>query len=243
MPEFQFLGTPHVVAMILTVALPMLLAWIIRRTDSERVTRGILWSIGGIMVVNELLDQAFHIATLRPQAYLEDFLPLHLCDISVILVIVLLFTRRFGVYEVVFFWGVAGASNSVITPDLEIGFPSVDFTVYFISHSGIIIGVLLATWGLKMRPTFRSVVKAFLFANLFAIPLIGVNLLVGSNYMFLCEAPVGTTPFFFLPWPWYMLFLEPFAFLLFLLLYSPFWLGDRFRRPGTEPLLDEQASG
>lgn len=241
MPEFQFLGMPHVVAMILTVALPMLLAWIIRRADSERLTRGILWSLGGLIVVNELLDQAFHIATLTRQAYLEDYLPLHLCDISVILVVVLLFTRKYAVYEVVFFWGVAGASNSVITPDLEIGFPSVDFTVYFISHSGIIIAVLLATWGLKMRPTFRSVVKAFLVANLYAIPLIGVNLLVGSNYMFLCEPPVGTTPFFFLPWPWYMLFLEPFAFLLFLLLYSPFWLGDRFRRPGTGSLPDEQA--
>jgi hypothetical protein len=38
-----------------------------------------------------------------------------------------------------------------------------------------------------------------------------------------------------------MLFLEPIAFLLFLLLYSPFWLGDRFRRPGTGSLPDEQA--
>ena len=230
-PEFQFLGTPHLVAIGLTILLPLLLAWIVRRSTSEKITRGILWSIGGVMVANELVDQAFHLFTLRPQEYLEDYLPLHLCDISVILVIVLMFTRKHAVYEIVFFWGLAGTSNSLITPDLESGFPSVNFIVYFISHSGIVVSILLATWGLKMRPSFRSVIRAFVIANLYAIPLIGVNLLVGSNYMFLCEPPVGTTPFFFLPWPWYLLFLELLGFLLFLLLYSPFWLRDRFRTP------------
>ena len=235
-PEFRFLAAPHVVAMILTVLLPLLLAWIIRRAKSEKVTRTILWSVGGVMMVNELFDQYYHITELTAQAYLQDYLPLHLCDISVILVIILMFTRKFAVYEVVFFWGLAGASNSVITPDLTDGFPSVNFMVYFISHSGIIIGCLLATWGLKMRPTFESVVKAFVIANLYGIPLIGVNLLCDSNYMFLCKPPVGTTPFFFLPWPWYLLFLDLFAFLLFTLFYSPFWLRDQFRRPRDKPV-------
>ncbi len=241
-PEFRFLATPHVVAMALTVLLPILLAWIIHRAKSEKVTRAILWSIGGVMMVNELFDQYYHITHLAAQEYLADYLPLHLCDISVILVIILMFTRRFGVYEIVFFWGLAGASNSVITPDLVDPFPSVNFMVYFISHSGIIIGCLLATWGLKMRPTFRSVVKAFVVANLYGIPLIGVNLLCDSNYMFLCKPPVGTTPFFFLPWPWYLLFLDLVAFLLFTLFYSPFWVRDRLRRDKAEPPPEEPAS-
>lgn len=241
-PEFRFLATPHVVAMALTILLPILLAWIIRRAKSEKVTRAIFWSIGGVMMVNELFDQYYHITHLAAQEYLADYLPLHLCDISVILVIVLMFTRRFGVYEIVFFWGLAGASNSVITPDLVDPFPSVNFMVYFISHSGIIIGCLLATWGLKMRPTFRSVVKAFVIANLYGIPMIGVNLLCDSNYMYLCKPPVGTTPFFFLPWPWYLLFLDLLGFLLFTLFYSPFWVRDRLRRDKAEPPPEEPAS-
>lgn len=229
-PEFMFLGTPHVVATVMIIVLPLVLAWIIRRADSEKVTRAILWSVAGVMAINELIDQAHHIANYSTEVYLKEYLPFHLCDISVILIVILLLTRKFSVYEVVFFWGIAGASNSILTPDLTIGFPSVDFWVYFISHGGIITSVLLATWGLKMRPTFGSVVRAFAFANLYAAALIPVNLLVGSNYMFLCKKPAGTTPFFFLDWPWYILFLEPFAFVLFLVVYSPFFLSDQWCR-------------
>ena len=54
------------------------------------------------------------------------------------------------------------------------------------------------------------------------IVLIGVNLMLGSNYMFLCQPPVTKSPFFFLPWPWYLLFLDGVALVLFYVLFMPF---------------------
>ena len=51
------------------------------------------------------------------------------------------------------------------------------------------------------------------------------NYLAGSNYMYLCHPPGGDSPFFFLPWPWYILFLEGVGLVSFTILYSPFLVG------------------
>jgi hypothetical integral membrane protein (TIGR02206 family) len=236
---FVYMDAPHIFCIVLTVTLPLLLASWIRRSDSERVRKGILWTIGSLMVANELLDQVYHISTLDRHTYLTTWLPLHLCDISVILVIVLMFWRKHRVFEVVYFWGVAGASQSILTPDLTVGFPSVTWLCYFIAHCGIIIGILVSCWGLKMRVTFSSLLRSFLIANIYAVGLIFVNLALGANYMFLCEIPAGESPFFFAPWPWYILVLEPFAFLLFCVVYLPFLPGELKLRRERQAELQE----
>ncbi|MYD59632.1 MAG: TIGR02206 family membrane protein, partial [Gemmatimonadetes bacterium] len=125
-------------------------------------------------------------------------------------------------YEIVYFWGLVGATNAVVTPQLEFGYPQYRFFQYFIAHGGIVAAALFATWGLGMRPTGRSVLRVFVLLNLLAIVLIGVNLMLESNYMFLCQPPTTKSPFFFLPWPWYLLFLDGVALVLFYVLFILF---------------------
>lgn len=131
-------------------------------------------------------------------------------------------------YEIAYFWGLVGSSNAVITPALESGFPQYRFFQYFIAHSGIVAGVLFATWGLRMRPTLGGLFRAFLCLHLLAVVVAVVNALSGSNYMFLCEPPQGTaSPFLFAPWPWYIPILDAIALAMFFAVLSPFLVTRR----------------
>ena len=230
-PPFELFGAAHFVVMVLTVAVPVALSVIVRRADSERVTRVVCVAFAALLAVNQLGYWSYRFATEGAVVFMREHLPLHMCSIAVVLSIVLLLTRTRLSYELTYFWGLAGTSNAIVTPELVEGFPNYHFFQYFISHAGIVATALFATFGLGMRPDFRSLMRAFLYLNALAAVLALVNLALDSNYLYLCEPPVTASPFLFLPWPWYLIWLEVLALGFFALLYLPVYLGGvRSRR-------------
>jgi len=217
----------------LTLALPVLLSVIVRRY--KRTTRAICFTFAGVLLLNEVAHWIWRLATSTVEEFLRLNLPLHVCGIAVFAVMVALVFRNRIAYEIAWFWGIAGTTNAIITPQLEVGFPDYRFFQYFIVHGGIVAGALFATWGLGMRPTAMSVVRAFVLLHVLCIIAFGVNLALGSNYMFLMEPPVTQSPFFFAPWPWYIPILDAFALLLFVLLLLPFAIRDLRRRSVARP--------
>ncbi len=226
--EFQFLGIPHIVAMILTVAIPVVLAVLVRKVNAPKVTRAVCYFLGATLLTNDVVHWVYRIATVGFHVFLQKHLPLHICGLAVFATSFALFRRNQVLYETAYFWGLVGTLNAILTPGgLEVDFPKYRFFQYFIAHSGIVIGILFATFGLKMRPTFRSLFRSFLILNLYMIVVAGINLLLTSNYMFICEPPPDTSsPFFFAPWPWYILILDGVALIFFFVTYSPFLIGD-----------------
>jgi hypothetical integral membrane protein (TIGR02206 family) len=78
-----------------------------------------------------------------------------------------------------------------------------------------------------MRPTWKSVLRVAVISNIYMIVIFGVNMLIGSNYLFIAHKPVGPTVLDALPaWPWYILYMEAMGFAIFLLLYLPFAIKD-----------------
>ena len=144
-------------------------------------------------------------------------------------------------YEIAYFWGIVGTLNALLTPDIVWPFPSYGFIGYFTSHCGVLWAVLYATWALGLRPTWRSMWRAFLWIHITAAGLALVNLALGgrpnleegANYAFLCSPPMADTPFIIGDWPWYLLILEGVALGLFVLAYLPFYLSDKIRRRRT----------
>ena len=220
--EFEFFGFAHIAAMGVILAVPIVLTLVVRRLDSERTTQAICYAFAGVIALNEVLNWSYRLATVGVHEFVREYMPLHVCGIAVFAAVITLVFRRQTAYEIAYFWGLVGATNAVVTPQLEFGYPQYRFFQYFIAHGGIVAAALFATWGLGMRPTARSVLRVFVLLNLLAIVLIGVNLMLGSNYMFLCQPPDTKSPFFFLPWPWYLLFLDGIALVLFYVLFIPF---------------------
>lgn len=221
--QFEFFGFAHIAAMGVILAVPIVLTLVVKWLDSAKAIQAICYGFAGVIALNEVLNWSHRIATVGVHEFVREYMPLHVCGITIFAVVVMLVFRRQTAYEIAYFWGLVGATNAVVTPQLEFGFPQYRFFQYFIAHGGIVAAALFATWGLGMRPTARSVLRVFVLLNVLAVVLIGVNLMLGSNYMFLCQPPVTKSPFFFLPWPWYLLFLDGMALVLFYVLFIPFW--------------------
>lgn len=226
-PPFDLWSAPHLVALALTVLVPILLIRAVRRSPSPRTERAICIGLATLLFANQSAGWIHSYLLHGRETFILEHLPLHLCGISVLLSVVVLLARHRLSYELVYFWGLAGAANSVVTPEAMEPWPAWPFVRYFISHSGIVVTALFATWGLGMRPTLRSLLRAFVGLNVLAVALGAVNLALGSNYMYLSEMPDSPSPFLLFPWPWYILWLELVALGFFLLCYLPVWLENR----------------
>ena len=233
-PPFHLFGTPHIVAMVAMLVVPAALSVAVRRADSERATRVVCVVFAVVMLVNQVVYWCYRYVTEGADTFVREHLPLHVCGMTVLLSVATLLWRGRFTYELLYFWGLAGAANAMVTPELTEGFPHYVFFQYFISHGGIVGAAVFATWGLGMRPTFRSLIRAFVAMNAMAAAIACVNLLLDSNYMYLCEEPVTASPFLFLPWPWYILWLEVLALVFFGLLYLPVLLVERSKSQLTK---------
>lgn len=150
-------------------------------------------------------------------------LPLELCSITVILAIILLFSGNKYIYDIVFYAGIGGAIQAVLTPDLEVGFPHFRFFHFFYSHSGIILTACYFTWMKGYVPTIKGLFRTFLLLNLLLPFIYGINVILESNYMFLIQKPIGGSLLDYLgPHPWYILSLEIAALVTFFLLFFLF---------------------
>ena len=228
--EFQFLGVSHIVVLILIITLPIALSVLVRTANSSVMTNVVCYLLSATLIVNEVGLWGYRMSTVQSfSVFLQRYLPLHICGVVVFVVVFVLLRRNQTLYEIGYFWGLVGTLNAIITPQLWVDFPHYRFFQYFIAHGGIVVGVLFATWGLRMRPTLKGLLRSFLLANLYMVVIAGVNLLLKSNYMFICEPPDTKSPFFFAPWPWYILILDGVALVFFFVVYSPFLIGDWLR--------------
>ncbi len=170
----------------------------------------------------------------------QESLPLHLCDIAVFVVAAVLLGVGWRnpparvcqrLYELAYVWAIAGTTQAVLTPDLAEGFPHPVCISYFALHGGIIVGVLIMTIGLRVRPQPGAVWRVWWTTLLLSLVVMFINWALDANYMYLCGPPEHPSLFdLFGRWPWSLLPLAAMATVLIVLCYAPFWLLDRLRR-------------
>ena len=150
-------------------------------------------------------------------------LPLHLCSAMAWVTIFGLWTRHPRALRLMYFLGVAGAVQALLTPDGEFGVVHFTFFESLGSHGAVVIAGVWAVMVEDYRPTARDPWIAFGLLNLYAAVVFPLNRLLGSNFLYLIEKPAGPTLLDFFPgWPWYILLIEPLAIGLFLALRLPF---------------------
>ena len=149
-------------------------------------------------------------------------LPLELCDASLALAVIALFTLRPLVFDIVYYTALAGTSMALITPNLWEPFPSFPTIQFFIAHGLTLASVLYLLWSGQARPRPGSVLRAMVFVNLWAGIAGAADWLLKTDFMYLRAKPQNPSLLDLLgPWPWYILSAEGVALCLFLLLYLP----------------------
>lgn len=187
----------------------------LRRKEWNRVARY------GLAIILLCCEASLQISYLLEQSWNVGSMPFQLCSLMVMLGAVLLMTSYKKLYSVLFFLGSMGALQALLTPNLDETFPHFRYFNFFIAHIGIIGAALFITAVERYRPTFRSVIQAWLWLHILAIPAAITNLATGTtNFMFLAGKPRTASLLDMLaPWPWYLLQLEAVVILIFLLLF------------------------
>jgi len=218
--SFDTFGMAHLGVMLLTLLLCIFLPLLVRKLKDPLLTKYIAWSMVVVMVGNEIVWYVWGLQKFEMLYFFRHFLPYQVCGMGLFLVMIALVTRKQLVYEIAYYWGLGGTIQALLTPNIDEGFPEFQFFRFFICHSGMVIAVAYMTWGMKMRPRFRSIFITIGFTLAFSALTGLVNWLIGANYMFLCNAPPGDSPFFFLPWPWYLFIIFPLGIVFIFILYA-----------------------
>jgi hypothetical integral membrane protein (TIGR02206 family) len=238
--EFRSWTAGHLVPLAVIAAASIGLALIARRTGSfdrfALVMTLCMWA-------NEVAYQLWFFFAARGWAA-PTALMLQMCGLSILLIPVMMFSdsprvRQF-LFDVLYFWGIGGAIQALIAPDIGTsGFPAFRYFAFFISH-GLIIAcsTLMAAAG-GVRLTFRSFVRAFAVTNLLLLPVYGIDQALrlippydAGNYFVLgYPPPTGSLVDVFVevfgPAPRYVVGLELMGIAVFLLLYLPWPIARR----------------
>ena len=215
---FVMFSLAHLAALAAAVVLIAALLLGRRLLRKERANRAAKFMLATLLIGCEV---SLHVWYARTDNWGVHSLPFQLCSITVWLsaAVMLLGSRGRKLHDIVFFLGLLGAMQAMLTPNLDYTFPHFRYYHFFIAHIGIIaVGVFIVAVE-RYRPTLRSAGKALLWLHVLAIPGAIANWITGSNFMFLARKPDTASLLDLLaPWPWYLLQLEAIAALLCLLL-------------------------
>ena len=229
-PPFVLFGPAHLIALALSVAVPLLLALWTRarplRDQGVRILFAALLIAGWVGWYAMLWARGW----LAP----GNALPLNLCDWAQAALIVALLSRNQRAYELGYFWGLGGTLQGVITPDVPSGFPDLQFLLFMLDHAGLIAALLYLTWGSRMRPLVSSLPRVILATLIYVTVAAIADYGLGTNYGFLRGKGDHVSLLTWLaPWPWYIGELVVIGLISMAVYYAPFWLWDRFKRPKT----------
>lgn len=139
---------------------------------------------------------------------IQDNLPLHLCRISFIISIIVLFTRKQWMYEWVLFLAIPSGFHSILTPELTKGVSDWFYFEYYFVHAGLIFVPLFLTIAMDMKTRVDAWWKTLLRVQIPVVLIMPFNFLIDSNYMFLKAKPLVDNPLLIGEWPTYIIFLE-----------------------------------
>ena len=239
-PEFVLFDTVHLMTLFVTFGLIVGVPLLMRKRGSETWSHRVAVGLAVFLVIVEIV---------RAWIWVDNgsrwilHLPLQLCGISTILIAIVLIWRSYRVYEVVYFWGLVGTVQALITPDVPAHFPHSLYLGFYLGHGLIVLGIVYATFVFGMRPTPKSIVRAFAATLIFAFGVVApLNAWLGTNYMYLSEKPPTASLLDAMgPWPWYLVNTALLALVLFCVYYLPFWIHDLLKSRDSDDLIPTAA--
>jgi len=231
---FIILGTSHLVTLAIILCLAIFFPRNYRDkpvSQKENIAKILGISIIALELVKPFIWHSMDYPWIR-------LVPIHMCSLSGFFIGIFLLTKKRLFFEIAFFWGIGGGINALITPDVTLTFPDPKYVLFFLGHGLLIVNIGYACIALRNRPTIKSV-KNGIFFSLAVLPVIYViNLLLGppANYWYLGAKPTeGQSIMDFFPDPpLHIPLLIIIGAFLFLLIYSPYWVYDKFKKLNAE---------
>lgn len=225
---FILFGEQHCFAMLITVILVIAFPLTIKKFNSQHLMDTLAITLAVLILLSKVGEPVYRMFA---QCAWRTNLPLQLCDMGGIAAGIMLFNRNSFFYDLSYFWGFGGGVQAILTPDLQYGFPDIDFLLFFVTHGLCLLGITYAALLFKMRPTVQSIWRIFAVTLIYGIFILIINWLLNTNYLYLCSKPENPSLLDYLgPWPWYLISLAGISLVLFVVYYSPFFTADLIRK-------------
>jgi hypothetical integral membrane protein (TIGR02206 family) len=196
--EFVFLSPAHLAALAAVLVLCIAVPLAVRRASSGVVRHRVALAIVLVLFVHEVIYQVYWFAI--GAWTVGNCLMLHMCAIALMFMPVLFFSRaglfRQVLFELLFFFGLGGAMQALLTPDIGMhGFPELKYFSYFLSHGTIVLGLVYAAVAYRLELTWRSWIRI-------AVGTIGLALAMhGLNQLFVFIPPYELGNYFIMGYP------------------------------------------
>ena len=240
--RFELFTGYHIITMVFIALLWIIIPVVFKKSKNEKADIFFRYTLASLLLVQHIGWIIWEIITNR--FTIELSLPLNLCDISNILCAILLIRKSFKMYEILYFWALAGTIQSYITPNIFFGFPHFEYIAFYIQHGGEILTILYLTIVTGFRPKAKSMIKSLVALSIFIMFVYIFNLIAGSNYMFLmADTPHPSTvtrmiKIFGEP-PWHIIGLMLVTVVSILVLYAPFAIWDKFKKSKSSQNQDQ----
>ena len=236
---FVLFGLWHLVALLVIVLINIGMLGF--RKTSEKTRRTVRWTMAIVLWTDEV---SWHLWNLYWGHWtVQTMLPLHICSLLIWLAGFMLIFKIYLIYEFVYFIGIGGAMQALLTPDAGIyGFPHYRVFQTMISHGLLITSGIFMTTVEGFRPTWKSFWRVVISLNIYALVIFPINFLLGTDFLYINAKPATASLLDALPsWPYYLIYMELIGFVVFLLLYLPFIIKDwRLKRQQQYPCLPIQ---
>lgn len=226
-PDFHNYSSEHYIWLAIGVASTVFWIWLGKKQSTELGQQriGLIQSL--IPALLWIALSLYMIFFVRPLD-LGLVLPFHACYFINLLLPFMLWRRSFFLFEITYYMVMGGCIQALFTPDLHFGFPHYINFRYFVVHMGLAQSILYAVFVYRFRPTWRSFGRAFLWINIYFVFVLGINYLLGTNFMYLRHKPNAPTLLdLFGEWPWYIVGGEFLCLVMFTLVMLPFAFDKR----------------
>ena len=228
---FILFGNIHIVTMAIIGLVAVFLPLVCKNQSTSN--KSLISKVIAFIILSHVIISPYKDLYLLQNPYnWREILPIHMCDLSEIFLAAFLLGGPKILYKCAFFWGLAGASMAIITPDIPV--IDLDYAFFMIGHGMIVIGVMYATISLGNRPYAKDILTVSLITAFVLLPIVYlINLILGepANYWYLIAKPAGASLMDAFPEPpYHLLITTPLAIATFCLIYVPYAIKDKLAK-------------
>ena len=174
---------------LLAIILACILACTLYKRLSEKSKNTMLKAVGIAVICQEMLK---NIVVAAAGEFGYGYLPFHLCGINILLIAFDIFKPIKTVRAFLYFFCIPGAALALLFPNwTEVPFLNFFHLHSFIVHALLVMYPLLLITSGQLQLKFSDMPKSIGLLILMAIPIYCLNLLWGTNFMFLMESDTG----------------------------------------------------
>ena len=209
---FELFGKDHIISILLIIIFYIFFLRYNERIGIHNKSRLFLIVLSFIIISLDLSEDLLRLIT--GYYSIKKDLPLQLCSIGIYIASFTLITKYQTPFELIFYWGLVGASQAILTPDGDLFEIKIFFFYSQVYHAVLIFSVLWLMVKHDMRMPFNAIPKMVIITNIVVIIISIINYLLDSNYVFLRVKPNSVSPFLMGNWPVYIIMVQVYSVVL-----------------------------